>query len=452
MKSRILIVDDQINAIKVLSSILTQEGYEVFETRDVDSAINILQQNDIDAVITDLKMPGRDGMDFLHHLLKHYPDIPVIFLTAYGTVENAVEAMKMGAYYYFIKPPDFNQLKGILARAVEQRRLKREIELLKRQISRDGYCRIVGNTPQMLRIYETIDAVKDSLSSVMIVGETGTGKELIARSLHYNSKRRHRPFVAVNCAAIPKELLEAELFGYERGAFTGAISKRIGKMEEASDGTLFFDEIGEMELSLQAKILRVLQEREIERLGGNKKIRAGFRLICSTNRNLKEEVRQGRFREDLFYRINVVEIHVPPLRERREDIPLLAVEFLKEFCVREGKEISFTEEAMRALQEYDWPGNVRQLKNAVERAVVLSRSGLITLNDLPEEVQFFKKKRAGRISSSCKTLKELEIQAIRDALRECEGNKSKVARMLGISRKALYKRLKELNISTQGWT
>ncbi|HHN63884.1 MAG TPA: sigma-54-dependent Fis family transcriptional regulator [Nitrospirae bacterium] len=446
-RARILVVDDEINAVKVLSSILSHNGYQILEAYDVDTAINCLNENHVDAVITDLRMPGKDGMQFLEYVLENHKDIPVIFLTAYGTVDSAVSAMNMGAYYYFIKPPDYNQLKGILARAVEQRRLKRELEQLKNQLyAKDNRYHIIGNTPQILKIIDTIEAIKDSSSSVMITGETGTGKELIARSLHIRSKRKDRPFVALNCATIPNNLLESELFGYERGAFTGATGTRIGKFEEAAGGTLFLDEIGELELHLQAKLLRVLQEREIERLGSNRKIKVDFRLVSSTNRDLKKEVEAGRFREDLYYRINVVEVKVPPLRERKNDIPLLATEFLKEFCIRENKQVTIDDEVMKIFYSYSWPGNIRQLKNVMERAVVLAQRDTITVRELPEELQALRKKKSSKIAS-LKTLKEMEVEAIKNALKECKGNKSKAARMLGISRKALYKRLREAQIS-----
>ncbi len=446
LKGKVLIVDDEVNAVKVLASILSHEGYEILQAYDVDSAIRLIHQDDIDTIVTDLRMPGRDGMQFLEYVLENHRDIPVIFLTAYGTVESAVAAMNLGAYYYFIKPPNYAQLKGILARAVEQRKLKKKLNLMRRQLfAQQSKCQIIGNTPEMIRIFDTIETIKDSPSSVLITGETGTGKELIARSLHYQSFRSEKPFVTVNCATIPDELLESELFGYEKGAFTGAIQKRVGKIEEVAGGTLFLDEIGELDLSLQAKLLRVLQERELERLGSNKRVKVDFRLICSTNRNLSEEVKKGNFREDLFYRINVVEIWVPPLRDRREDIPLLAVEFLREFCAREDKEVSISDGAMNALYNYHWPGNIRQLRNVIERAVVLAKKNTITLKELPEEFSSLSKKGTLKFNS-LKTLKELEIDAIKDALRECNGNKSKAARMLGISRKTFYKRLKEFNL------
>ena len=441
---RVLIVDDEPNAIKVLSAILREEGYAVSEAQDVMRAEKILAEEDVDTVITDMKMPSKDGLQFLEYASKHHPDVPFIFLTAYGSVDAAVHAITQGAFYYFIKPPDYIKLKGILARAVEQRSLKREIKELRKMVASGSSSeRIIGRTPEILKIYDTIEAVKDSMSSVLICGETGTGKELIARSLHYLSVRREKPFVAVNCAAIPRELIESELFGYEKGAFSGATSRRIGRFEEAHDGTIFLDEIGELEMSLQAKLLRVLQEKEIERIGSNRKIKVNFRLVSSTNRDLAAETALGNFREDLFYRLNVVQITVPSLRERKEDLPLLTAEFVREFGVKEGKTVIMDDEVMKAFMAYSWPGNIRQLRNVIERAVVLSKSGKITLQELPEELSTIAE-RAHDVRP-VKTLRELEENAIRDALAQCHGNKSSAAKLLGISRKALYKRLSEMS-------
>lgn len=443
-KGNILIVDDEPNALRVLSAILSEEGYQVFDSMNVENAIGVLHHADLDAVITDLRMTGRDGTELFKYVNKNFSDIPVIFLTAYGTVESAVSAITQGAFYYFIKPPDYMKLKGIIARAVEQRFLKREIHSLREKLAfRDNHHRIIGNNHEMCKILETIESVKDASSSIFIKGETGTGKELVAKALHYRSKKKHMPFVSINCAAIPKELLESEFFGYEKGAFTGANSRRAGKLEEASGGTMFLDEIGELELSLQTKFLRVLQEREIERLGSNKKIKVDFRLISSTNRDFKKEVSEGRFREDLLYRINIIEIQLPPLRERKEDIPLLVSEFAKEFCIRENKRVAVSDQAIRILQDYSWPGNIRQLRNVIERAIVLASGNTITIRELPEDVL---PDNNSPFHHSLKTLKEMETEAIRKAIRESQGNKSKAAKILGISRKAFYKRIKEINL------
>ena len=436
---RVLVVDDEPNASRVLSAILAEEGYRVFESQDVDDAVELMKKEDIDAVITDIKMPGKDGMQFFEHMAENHADVPVIFLTAFGTVESAVHTIQRGAFNYFIKPPDYQKLKSSLARAVEQRKMKRDFELLRKDPAGRKRCPVIGNTPEMLRILETIETIKDSESSVLIYGETGTGKELVARLLHYSSKRSEKPFVAFNCSAIPRELVESELFGFEKGAFSGAVARRIGRFEEASGGSIFLDEIGELELSLQAKLLRVLQEREIERLGSNTKVQVDFRLVSSTNRDLHKEVQEGRFREDLFYRLNVVLIKIPPLRERQDDISLLAGAFVKEFCLREKKMLTVPDHVMDVLQRYTWPGNVRQLRNVIERAVVLSKGSSLTISDLPDE---FNHTATGNPTfTSQKTLKEVEMLAIKDALEKAKGNKSKAAKILGISRKALYKRL-----------
>jgi len=444
-KGNVLIVDDEPNAVRVLSAILGNEGYDVLESNDSAGAAEVLGHNMVDAVITDIRMPGHDGLYLYDYISEKYPQIPVIFLTAFGTVDSAVHAMLDGAFYYFIKPPDYDKLKNILARAVEQSHLKKEIEFLRKKLPAEGQrTRMCGATPQMLRILQTVESVRDSESSILVCGETGTGKELIAKTLHYGSNRADRPFIPVNCAAIPRELMESELFGYEKGAFTGALSRRMGRFEEVAGGTIFLDEIGEMELSLQAKLLRVLEEREIERLGSNKKIRVNFRLLSSTNRDLQAEVRNGRFREDLFYRINVVQINIPPLRERKDDIPLLISEFMREFCSRENKVLELSEEVMTCLMNHYWPGNVRQLKNVIERAVVLAKRSTIGMRDLPGEIGH--RRKGKNLAENMTSLKEFEIQHIANILKICQGNKSKAAKMLGISRKALYKRFKEFPI------
>ncbi len=440
-KGDVLIVDDEPNALKVLSAILSDEGYGVVQSGDVDTATQLICRQSVDAVITDIRMPGKDGLCFFDYMKKNYPEIPVIFLTAYGTIEAAVAAMTRGAFHYFTKPPDYPLLKSVLAKAVEHRGLQKGANPQKGEPN-ERPCNIIGNSDEMRRLFETIESVKASPSNVLICGETGTGKELIARALHDKETGKRTPFIAVNCAAIPKELIEVELFGCERGAYTGAVSRRTGKFEEAEDGVIFLDEISELDLSVQAKLLRVLQEREIERIGSNKRIKVGFRLISATNRDLSEEVKKGRFREDLYYRINVIEIKVPPLRERRDDIPLLALTFLKEFCTQEKKKIDLSVDAMQAFKEYHWPGNVRQLRNIIERAVVLSRDDSITLTDLPSEFRLFGE-NPNVVAASGKTLREVENQAIKQALQKCKGNKSLTAKMLKISRKALYKRLSD---------
>lgn len=447
-KGSILLVDDEPNAVRVLSAILVKEGYQVERAFHVREAKRLLKEMELDAVITDIRMPGEDGLQLFEYVLEEFPDIPLIFLTAFGSVDSAVKAMTRGAFYYFVKPPDYASLKGILARAVEQCHLKREVRQLKAQITTglSGGERpfLIGDSTSSLKILENIRVIKDTESSVLICGETGTGKELVARALHFESVRKKKPFVAVNCAAIPKELIESELFGYEKGAFTGAASQRVGKVEQSANGTLFLDEIGELDISVQAKLLRVLQEKEFDRLGGNQKIQANFRLVASTNRDLPAEVKQGNFREDLFYRINVFCIQIPALRERPSDISLLATAFLREFCARENKLLVLSPEIVRIFEQYHWPGNIRQLRNVMERGVVLAQGKEISERDLPEEI-LPQTDSPLESPSSFSTLKDMESQMIRETLEKCGGNKSLAARMLGMSRKALYKRLADFS-------
>ncbi len=445
--SRILVVDDEPNARRVLQAILEGEGYQVELAYDFDSAVAKLGAIDCDAVITDMKMPGKGGMEVFEHVKDNHPDVPVVFLTAFGSVEAAVEAMTRGAFYYFIKPPDYPNLKGILARAVEQRRLKRELDSLRRKLAESqALPELIGEHSEIRKIADLIEAVKDSDSAVLVMGETGTGKEIISRRIHFTGCRRDKPFVAVNCAAIPSNLLESELFGWEKGAFTGASARRVGKFEEAAGGTLFLDEIGEMDPAVQAKLLRVLQDKEVERLGSNKKIKVDFRLVTSTNRNLAREVETGNFREDLYYRLNVVQITMPALRERREDVPFLVKTFLRECCAKEGKVLDISGEALRALCRYAWPGNIRQLKNTIERMVVLGQGREIKVGDLPDQILAPESPQAS-LTTQGHNLKDLQEIAVRDALDKAKGNKSKAAQMLGISRKALYKRLRDFGVT-----
>ncbi|MDA8172486.1 MAG: sigma-54 dependent transcriptional regulator [Nitrospiraceae bacterium] len=477
----VLIVDDEPNAVKVLSAMLSSDGYNIFKSYDARKALDIIRDEPMDAIITDLRMPEIDGMQLFEYVKQNHPDIPVIFLTAYGTVESAVHSITKGAYYYFIKPPDYTKLRGVLSKAVRARRTHLELAGARGAAmpceqmpgATDPSMRIIGKDPALKKILETVESVRDTTSSVLITGETGTGKELIAKALHYGGVRKVKPFVAVNCAAIPRELLESELFGYEKGAFTNAVSRRIGRFEEAATGTIFLDEITELGLPLQAKLLRVLQEREVERLGGGRKIKVDFRLVSSTNRDLEKDVQAGTFRMDLYYRINVVHIWVPPLRLRKDDIPQLAAEFVGEFSEREKKTVSLSEEVLNILCEYSWPGNIRQLRNVLERVTVLSRTGRVSPDDLPEEVlvsgagntglspgcpsagQPAAAAAGGVCGAACppfsppatQTLREIEEQAIIGALEECRGNKSKAAKLLGISRKTFYKRLREISPS-----
>jgi DNA-binding NtrC family response regulator len=444
---RILILDEERNHSRALAAVLSKDDYEVVESQDSEKAIEMMEKENFDVVLTEENISGRmDGMQLFEYIKANYPEIPVIFFSSYGTVDSAVHALTSGAFYYFVKPADYLKLKKIISQAVEQRRIKREVERLRQELTgSEEKNRILGKSKKMLRLFRTLNSIGKSKSSVLITGGTGTGKELVARDLHRRSNGRGKPFVAVNCAAIPRELLEAELFGYEKGSFTGATSRRIGKIEEACGGTLFLDEIGEFEISLQAKLLRVLQEKEIERIGSEEKTKVHFRLICATNGNLMNQIEAGTFREDLYYRINVFHIHLPPLRERSDDIPLLVSKFLKDFCRRENKAVYVSDEVMEILMKYNWPGNVRELRNVVERAVVLVTGDCIQLRHLPLELQTLRK--TDRQVKEIIPLKKLESTAIHEALRTCNGNKSKTAKILGISRKALYKRLNEYQSS-----
>jgi DNA-binding NtrC family response regulator len=432
--AQVLLVDDEPNATRVLSAILRADQYSVLEALCVDSALNLLRTHTVDAIITDIKMPGKDGYFLFDHVSKHYPHIPVMFLTAYGKIDSAVTAISNGAFYYFAKPPDYQKLKQVLSTAVAQRSDGQSAAAAHDAVFSES------KSDAMRRVYHTVSAIKDKETSVLLSGETGTGKEIIANLLHYSGSRRDKPFVAVNCAAIPRDLLESELFGYEKGAFTGALTSRAGKFEESSGGTLFLDEIAEMDAALQAKLLRALQERQVQRLGSSRKIDIDFRLITSTNRNLHEEMETGRFRSDLYFRINVVRITLPALRDRPEDIPALAVHFLNEFCRRDSRHLLFSDEIFDVLAAYHWPGNVRELRNAVERAVVMAPGPRLSPGHLPDEIRASSR---AQVVQSVQPLRSMEIQAVHDALRQCNGNKSSAARQLGISRKALYKKLRE---------
>ncbi len=443
-KSNILIVDDEPHALKVLSAILKEVPYNVYQADCVERAEEIVSAEIIDAVITDIKMPGKDGLYLFNCLKTNHPDIPVIFLTAFGTVDSAVTAMTDGAFFYFIKPPDYVKLKAILAKAVEQRKLKDEITHLRGKLdSTYKFSNIIGKSPGMESVFRMVEAIKESSISVLISGETGTGKDLLAKAIHYTSQRHYRPFVPVNCAAVPHELLEAEFFGYEKGAFTGAVARRIGKFEEANTGTLFLDEIGELQLSLQSKILRAIQEKEIDRIGGNKKVKVDIRLIASTNRDLAEQVKSNKFRADLYYRLNVVQIELPPLRERESDIHLLVAHFLDKFSERENKHVSMVSpDVMNVFRNYSWPGNLRELENVIERAVVLVKGDVISIRSIPEEIKRAAKQQSAS-TETLKPLKEIEFETILRTLDACNGNKSRAAQILGITRKSLYSRLKK---------
>lgn len=441
----ILIVDDDRAHRVMLRTLLSSWGYEVAEAEDGDIAVNQVKNTPFDLILMDIRMANLSGLKALP-LIKHYnPAIPVIIMTAYASVESAVEAMKNGAYDYLQKPLDFEELKLKMERAMEHRRLLEENADLKARLDASfDRRRIIGNSPPMLRLLETVSQVAPSEATVLILGESGTGKELIAAAIHYNSVRRQGPFVRINCGAITETLLESELFGHEKGAFTGADRRREGKFVQASGGTIFLDEITETSPAMQVKMLRVLQEREITRVGGTESIAIDVRVVAATNRDIREAVAAGRFREDLYYRLNVVTLEVPPLRQRREDIPLLAQHFLDDLTVRNRKPIrGFTPQAMDLLIKHSWPGNVRELMNAIERAVVLAKGDYIDVEDL--SLAPLEELKTGDTQVT-RPLDEVEKQTIINTLAAVGGNKSEAARRLGITRRTLHLKLKKYGL------
>lgn len=385
----ILIVDDEKNYLLVLEDLLIEEGYQVLTADAAPKGLELAQGHDLDAVITDMKMPGMDGMALLERLQARNPDLPVIMMTAFGSVEKAVEAMRKGAFDYILKPFKNEELKLTIRKAIDHYHLIRKNRYLTEELKeRYQFSNIIGKSAPMQRIYGLIEKVAPAKATVLITGESGTGKELIARAIHFNSPRRDMPFISVNCGALPETLLESELFGHEKGSFSGAVSQRKGRFELAHEGTLFLDEISEMSTPLQVKLLRILQEMEFERVGGSQSIKVDVRVVAASNRNLKIEVAEGRFRSDLFYRLNVVHVHLPPLRDRKDDIPLLVNHFLAKYGRQSGRgSMCLDPEAMRILLDYFWPGNVRELENVIERAVILSTGEKIQVKDLPSEVR-----------------------------------------------------------------
>jgi nitrogen regulation protein NR(I) len=477
-KKQILVVDDEANLRRVLSAQLGRDGYEVHTAEDGEAALAFLKEHHIDLVITDLRMPKVDGMDLLRAALRDDPSRPVVMLTAHGTVDNAVEALKTGAFDYMTKPFDQNEVRIIVKKALRTRDLasadatRDPAPATPGASPREGAARfgIIGESPPILDVYTILQRVADTPTTVLITGESGTGKELVARALHENSSRKDKPFIKVNCAAIPKDLMESELFGYERGAFTGAVGSKPGRFELASGGTLFLDEIGEIPNEMQVKLLRVLQESEFERVGGIKTIRVDVRLVAATNRDLKKEIAVGSFREDLFYRLNVVPIALPALRERRSDIPHLCRYFIAKFNARLKKSIEGVEpEALERLNVYGWPGNIRELENVIERAVLFADSSRIRLEDLAEDLRSATLEAPAGLSAHLSSLvavddddvsadgdglkeqvkaamSRLERELIFRALKQTQNNVTHAARLLKISRKGLQLKMKELNL------
>ncbi len=461
--AHILIVDDELNIRRVLAAMLKREGYEVTTSADGEQALLVLQKAPVHVVVTDLIMPKLGGLELLKRVSADFPDVPVIVITAHGSVDTAVAALKSGAFDYITKPFEQDELKKVIAKAARAHDLERQNVHVS---AGDGERPpLVGQSPSMRSIYEIIAKVADSPSTVLITGESGTGKELVAQALHRGSSRRDKPLIKVNCAAIPKDLVESELFGYEKGAFTGAVGSKPGRFELADGGTLFLDEIGEVPVEMQVKLLRALQESEFERVGGIKTIRVDVRLITATNRDLKALTSEGKFREDLFYRLNVVPIILPPLRERKEDIPLLVHHFIEKYNKRLGKKVERVEdEAMQVLLGYSWPGNIRELENLMERSVLFAEDPEIRASSLPDSLRARAPGPAVPIAAvgplgaiaapSGASMKEivrhaqaeLERELITRALDETGGNVTRAAKRLQISRKSLQIKMKELGL------
>lgn len=452
----ILVVDDEDSVRKLLSAVLRREGYQVITAVSGEEAIASFKADQPDLIIMDIRMPNIDGITAFKEMRQLRNQVPVILMTAYAAVETAVEAIKLGAFDYLIKPFDIEEVKLLTNRAIQLQKMSAKIVALNQQLV-DSYRldKIITNSPKMKELCRDIAKIAQSNASVLITGESGTGKELIANTIHYNSKRSSGPFIKINCGALPETLLESELFGHERGAFTGAVTRRSGRFEQADHGTLFLDEIGEISPSLQVKLLRVLQEREFERVGGNQTVKTDIRVLAATNRNLADMVKAGTFRQDLYYRLNVVCLSAPPLRERREDIELLAGFFLQKFAADNEKTIvGFEPEVLKLLENYNWPGNVRELANVVERAVIMSTGSTIFTEDLPG--QLIADSGSGRTdalvlekpqgSTLKEMIKKVESMLIKDALQRNQGNKLRTAKVLGMSRRSLLYKIQEYEI------
>lgn len=448
-KSKILVVDDEDVIRDSFSEWLTEAGYEVATASDGGEALDIISSQEIDIVIADLKMPGMDGIELMKRVKGADPNLPVIIMTAYGSIASAIEAMKAGAYDYLEKPFCPERVEIMIKNLVAHQTILKENIALRKELSKKyQFEELIGKSPKMQQVFELIRTVAKSNATVLIEGETGTGKELVAKALHAESARSRGPFVSLNCAALPEGLLESELFGHEKGAFTGAIAQKKGKFEFANGGTIFLDEIGDISPNTQVRLLRVLQEREFNRVGGNEIIKVDVRVITSTNRDLKKRVEESAFREDLYYRLHVVPIGVPPLRERTEDVPVLSQYFLKKYNTENNKNIrEFAPEVMEFFMKYDWPGNVRELENAVEYSVVLAHEDVIQLDRLPPALKKTRSAESTGVSQDIKALRGVERQHIIKILEETSWNLTHTAKTLGISRSTLHLKLKEYNLS-----
>ena len=452
-RSRILVVDDERSMREFLEIFFRREGYEVTTADSVEAALVALEADDHDLVITDIQMPGRDGLELLHELRALAPETPVVMITAFATTETAIAAMKEGAYDYVTKPFKVDEIAVVVEKALEKKNLASENRRLRSQLQSQARRRtLIGHSGPMQRVYDLISQVAGTKTNVLIQGESGTGKELVARAIHDQSDRNDKPFVAVNCAAIPENLLESELFGHVKGSFTGAVQNKAGLFEMADGGTIFFDEIGELSPSLQVKLLRAIQDKSIRRVGGTSDRRVDVRIVAATNRRLEEEVAAGRFREDLYYRLNVIELALPPLRDRQEDIPLLAQHFVEKYATELSRTIQgVSDDALAALLAYPFPGNVRELENVIERAVALTRQEVIEPEALPPNVlQPRETPAASRIPADGldldATVNDFERGLIREALRRTGGVKKRAAQLLGISFRSFRYRLEKLGL------
>lgn len=446
---KILIADDEKNMRWILGKNLKSDGFNVIEASNGEEAFELFIDQEPDMVILDYRMPGIDGMEVLRRIKTINDKVPVIMVTAHGSTDAAVEAMKLGAIDYISKPFDIEELKLAIRKALNIEELNNTIEYLKKQVIEAYDKKIIGSSKRMQDIFEMIDKVADTNATVLITGETGTGKELIAHALHNKSARRDKPYITVNCGAIPETLLESELFGYEKGAFTGASNRKLGRFDRAQGGTLFLDEIGELPLPLQVKILRVLQEREFERVGGTEVIKADIRIISATNRDLEKQVVEGKFREDLLYRLKIIPIEIPALSERKEDIPLLVEFFIDKYAMEMNKGlVKIAEDALAILMQYNYPGNIRELENIIERLVILALDGEITVPILPKEVikGAYSKKDDFILPDEGISLEVVEESFVRQAIEMAKGNQTHAAKLLGISRHALIYRIEKYKI------
>jgi DNA-binding NtrC family response regulator len=450
-KGKILVVDDEPAARAALADLLRSEDYEVETAGDAFKALGRIAEFEAEVVLSDLNMPGMDGVEFLRKLKERTAELPVILMTAFGGVETAVAAMREGATDYLTKPLNTDELLIVLGRALEGVKLRREAsELRTRLKDRYSFDNIVGSSPEMQRVFKTVAQIAPSRATVLVTGESGTGKELVAAAIHQHSPRAAGPFVKLHCAALAETLLESELFGHERGAYTGADRKREGRFELAHGGTLFLDEIGEISLGTQVKLLRVLQEREFERVGGNQTLRVDVRVVAATNRDLKEMVLAGKFREDLFYRLNVINLALPSLRQRLTDVPALAMHFLRRYASENAKAVTrFSDEALHQIVGYAWPGNVRELENVVERAVVLADGESVELSHLPPELAIVTR-QAGVPAIPGATMDELERYAILKTMESVAGSTSRAAEILGISVRKIQYKLQEYSVAPKG--